>query len=512
MTGWERLHPRLVLVGVSWVVGPLVAALGVVLLDGVTPAAVITLASLVVTSLVVAGVVVLRWATTRYRVTAAGVEVRSGLVFRRVRTAAVDRIRGVDVVARPVHRVLGLAAVEVSTGEGRLRLDGVTRARASALRDRLWPSGREEPLAVVDRAWLKYGPLTFWSVGGVGVALGGAYRVVDAFGVEPYELGFVRGVYAWFAGLPGWVAVLALVASVVVLGACGSTAWFVETWWDFRLSRVGEAFRVRRGLLTTRSLTVDRARVRGVQVTEPLLLRLVGAARTNVIAVGVGTAEDRSSAAGSALLPPAPVASAWRVALTVVGGPAVALRRRPVSDPRRHMVDAARRYPVDTARRHPVALRRHPVAALRRRLGRVPLVVVPPVLAVGALGVPAPVFAYAAVALGVVASAAGVWLAFDAYRALGHGVDGDVVVMRSGTFARRTVVLRREGVVGWQLTRSPFQRRNDLATLTFATAAGVHAYRVRDIPPADALTLARWSLQPPALPAVRPHSPVRSST
>ncbi|GAA0210729.1 hypothetical protein GCM10010492_05610 [Saccharothrix mutabilis subsp. mutabilis] len=499
MTGWERLHPRLVLVGVSWVAGPLVAAVGVVLLDGVTPAAVITLASLVVTSLVVAGVVVLRWATTRYRVTAAGVEVRSGLVFRRVRTAAVDRIRGVDVTARPVHRVFGLATVEVSTAEGGLRLDGVTRARASALRDRLWPSGREEPLAVVDRAWLKYGPLTFWSVGGVGVALGGAYRALDAFGVEPYELGVVRGVYSYVAGLPGWVAVLGLVAAVVVPGACGSTAWFVETWWDFRLSRVGEAFRVRRGLLTTRSLTVDRARVRGVQVTEPLLLRLVGAARTNVIAVGVGTADDRSSAAGSALLPPAPVALAWRVASAVLGGGAVAPRRHPVSAPGRR----------------PVALRRHPVSALRRRLGRVPLVVVPPVLVVAALGVLAPVFAYAALAVGVVASAAGVWLAFDAYRALGHGVAGDVVVMRSGTFARRTVVLRREGVVGWQLTRSPFQRRNDLATLTFATAAGVHAYRVRDVPLADALDLARWSLHPPApahAPAVRPHPPVRSST
>ncbi|MFI9818563.1 PH domain-containing protein [Saccharothrix variisporea] len=463
MTGWERVHPRLVLVGALWPVGPVV---GVVLFDGWSLPAVITLSSLIVTGSVVAGVYTLRWATTRYRITATAFEVRSGLLFRRARSAALDRVRGVDVSAQPLHRVFGLATVVVSTAEGGVRLDGVTRARAERLRDRLRPAGGEVRLAAFDWAWLKYGPLTFWSVGGVGVAVGGAYRVLDSFGVKPYELGFVREVYFFFAGLPVWVAVGVLLLGVVVLGACGSTAWFVETWWDFRLSRSGDAFKVRRGLLTTRSMTVDRARVRGVQVTEPLLLRAVRSARTNAIAVGLGSAEDRSSAPKSALLPPAPLDLAWRVATEALGVPAS------------------------------FALRRHPRAALRRRLGRVPAVVLPPVAVVGGLGVwLSPFLVHLALLVGLAGLVAGTWLAFDAYRSLGHAVDGSFVVMRSGTFARRTVVLRRAGGIGWQVSQSPFQRRAGLATLTLATAAGVHAYRVHDVLVADAVDLGRWAVR-----------------
>ncbi|NUT94852.1 MAG: PH domain-containing protein, partial [Saccharothrix sp.] len=64
----------------------------------------------------------------------------------------------------------------------------------------------------------------------------------------------------------------------------------------------------------------------------------------------------------------------------------------------------------------------------------------------------------------------------------------------SGTFARRTVVLRRAGVIGWQVSQSPFQRRAGLATLTLATAAGVHAYRVHDVLVADAVDLGQRCL------------------
>jgi putative membrane protein len=460
----------LVLVGVAWLVGPLV----VLVLDGVSLPALITLASLVCTGSVVACVYFLRWATTRYRITSAAFEIRSGLVFRRARSAALDRVRGVDVAAQPLYRALGLATVVVSTGEGELRLDGVTRARAESLRDELRPSGGEVRLAAFERAWLGYGPLTFWSVGGVGVALGGAYRVLDSLGIKPYELGFVRGVYFFLAGLPVWAAVAVLVTAVVGLGACGATAWFVETWWDFRLTRSGDAFQVRRGLLTTRSTAVDRARVRGVQVTEPLLLRAVGAARTNAIAVGLGSHEDRSTAPKSALLPPAPLALAWQVASAALGG----------------------RAPVASGGGAPVALRRHPRAALRRRLLRVPMVVLPAVVVVGGVGWwLTPALVHTAWIGGLVGSAAGVWLAFDAYRSLGHAVDGDFLITRSGTFARRTVVLRRAGVIGWQVSQSPFQRRAGLATVTLATAAGVHAYRVHDLLVADAVDLGQRCLR-----------------
>ena len=77
---------------------------------------------------------------------------------------------------------------------------------------------------------------------------------------------------------------------------------------------------------------------------------------------------------------------------------------------------------------------------------------------------------------------------------MGHALVDDYLVVRSGTFARRTVALERGAVIGWTVSRSPFQRRLGLATLTAATAASRGAYRVRDLALADALAFAEQAV------------------
>ena len=57
-----------------------------------------------------------RWFTTRYRITDDRVEVGTGLLRRRVLAVSRDRVRTVDVTARAMHRLLGLARVEIGTG------------------------------------------------------------------------------------------------------------------------------------------------------------------------------------------------------------------------------------------------------------------------------------------------------------------------------------------------------------------------------------------------------------
>jgi putative membrane protein len=47
-----------------------------------------------------------------------------------------------------------------------------------------------------------------------------------------------------------------------------------------------------------------------------------------------------------------------------------------------------------------------------------------------------------------------------------------------------------EGVVGWRIRQSFFQRRQGLVTLTAATAAGRQRYEVHDVQVASALALA----------------------
>ena len=52
------------------------------------------------------------------------------------------------------------------------------------------------------------------------------------------------------------------------------------------------------------------------------------------------------------------------------------------------------------------------------------------------------------------------------------------------------MVLRTEGIIGWNLRQSFFQRRAGLVTLTATTAAGRQSYPITDLDGAAALTLA----------------------
>lgn len=82
---------------------------------------------------------------------------------------------------------------------------------------------------------------------------------------------------------------------------------------------------------------------------------------------------------------------------------------------------------------------------------------------------------------GVVLYPVAVLFALDAYRNLGHGLTGRYLVTRHGTFKRRTIALRRDGLIGWKVNQWAFHRKSGLCKLTAITAGGRGAYQVKDI-------------------------------
>jgi putative membrane protein len=126
-------------------------------------------------------------------------------------------------------------------------------------------------------------------------------------------------------------------------------------------------------------------------------------------------------------------------------------------------------------------VRSHGAAATRRRWtrGLVFPVLVAAGLAVAAAFVPVPVWAWILVAVLALCCAA---LAADRARALGHRVDGRWLVAREGSLDRRRDCIAAEGIIGWTVRQTFFQRRAGVATLIAATAAGVKHYRVIDAP------------------------------
>jgi putative membrane protein len=430
------------------------------------------------------GYATLRWVTTRYRITAERVQIRRGVLRRQLVSVSRDRVRTVDVTSPALHRLLGLARVTVGTGrsdrrgEGDLRLDGLAAGQAAALRDELLhrapppaeaaapgapPAGAppEAVLARLEPRWIAYGPFTLSGIVAIGVAAGIASRLINEGDVDPKTFGPLRATIDHLSRIALPLAIAEVALAVVVFVAAASTAGYLLAFWNFSLTRNPRGtLHVTRGLLTTRATTIEERRLRGVEVSEPLLLRAVGGARCIAIATGlrVGRGAERG---GSLLLPPAPREQVQRVAAAVLGAD------EPVSCP----------------------LAAHGPRARRRRFTRTLSVaaIVVAVLAglTAALGWPVTVALAALPAIPVAAL-----LAADRYRSLGHALVGGRLVTRTGSLVRRRSVLSCEGIIGFNVERSLFQRRAGLATLVATTAAGHQRYAVADVAAADAIALA----------------------
>ncbi|MGI5292555.1 PH domain-containing protein [Nonomuraea polychroma] len=444
--------------------------------------------------LIVAGVLaydVTRLRTTRWRLTADRLELRSGIAVRQRRSIPRDRVRSVDLRADPVLRAFGLTVVKVGTGErsaedDELRLDPLTRHDAETLRRTLLRGAVAQPqvdapLAELKWSWIKYAPLSAWTFTGAAVVLGLAYKGLNAIGVKALTTEVAEGLWSWVTARP-LVTVPLLVVANAAVGALGAVLLFAESWGRYRLEREPGRLRLRRGLLTVRSLTMEERRLRGVEISEPLLLRLGGGARVKAIATGLGKAGENETEDVAALTPPLPRAVAGHLAAEIA---------------RTNLPAPAATHPSTTPGPGASAgvgsgLAAHPRAARRRRIRRALVTVL--VLAAGAAAVSwlvpwawvrAWVWAAPAVALPL-----GLWLAAESARSLGHALGGRHLITRTGAVVRRTVALDRAGISGWTITESLFQRRHGLLTVSATTAAGDGRYDVVDVGRGDGLELA----------------------
>ena len=91
----------------------------------------------------------------------------------------------------------------------------------------------------------------------------------------------------------------------------------------------------------------------------------------------------------------------------------------------------------------------------------------------------------------VLTATVAIWAGLDNSRGLGHAITAGAVALRKGSLLRRTDVLRREGILGWNIRRSPLQRRAGLVTLVATTAGGGGAFRLPDVGLAQAPELWR---------------------
>lgn len=428
------------------------------------------------------------WLMTRFRVGPVHVQLKTGLINRNVLSIPRSRIRSVDVRATVLHRMLGLAVLRIGTGQSSaglsrssFELDAIAATDVPQLREELLagvrgdldegegegavvradgapapPRSLGRELAHWRRRWTWYAPFGFTGMliifAGLGLIFqsGAVYeRLLDTEFIQE-GADAVRDVNLIVVGAVA-VVLLVIVASVIAM-----TQYFL-TYSGFTLHDDGRTLRVHHGLLNTRESTLDRRRLRGVSIERPLLLRLAGGARARAIMTGLREASGESSL----ILPDAP----YRRSLEVFGDVL-------------HDDDLAQ-----------TPLRRHGRKALQRRLFRA---LVLPVLAVGIMGAvhnwltELPLWAWGVAGAALVIS---LILGIDRYLGLGHAAPGGWLVCQSGSLTRSRDCVASQGIIGWTISQTFFQRRAGLATVTAATPAGNGAYSVIDMPAAQAWDL-----------------------
>ncbi len=348
----------------------------------------------------------------------------------------------------------------VAPAQPRPRSQPRPRARARPL-----PQARPERTTEILRlqlSWLRFAPLTLTGVVVLGVLFGAVIQITNATEINIAATDPVQHLVEDFTALSVIQRVLTggvvLMASYVLIAMIG----YIAVFWDFRLVGLGsDTLRVTRGLLSLRATTISLTRLRGVEISESLLLRAARGARCIAIATGlhVGRGAERD---GSVLSPPAPRAVALHVAMSVLGLPED-LCAGPL------------------VQHGPAARRRRYVRALAGAAAVITAVY----LATRAQDGPAWVWISSLALLPAAAL-----LAADRYRSLGHRLAGGWLVTRTGTLARRRNIISTDAIIGWRIHQTWFQRRQGLITLTATTAAGQQHYSVRDIPVAQGLALA----------------------
>ncbi|WP_197378368.1 PH domain-containing protein [Mycolicibacterium mengxianglii] len=462
---WRRLSPRMLLVHpVHEVLRQLPLLVGSVVLGSATNNPLWSLLGLA--AIVVFGVA--RWFTTTYRIDAEEMRLRAGVLQRTVLSVPRNRIRSVQTDARPLHRLLGLTVLRVSTGQEAhgdkaFELDAVPTGDVPQLRAVLLAQSRVEApqpadigvvLARWQPSWLRYSPLSMSGLVMITAAAGLIYQaglgqVLQRSAVV--ESGLDAAQHFGVAASAAAAAVVVLVASVAL-----SVGRSLLTYGNLVLRRHGDTLHLQHGLVRVREHTFDMTRLRGGTVREPLLVRAFGGARLDAVMTGVNGAGE-----ASLLLPPCPAATAHGVLENLIGDNGV------VTAP----------------------VRGHGPAAARRRWTRG--LVLPGLagvgLCAGALTVGVPAWSWWVLAVLTVGCAL---LAADRVRALGHRIDGAWLVSRSGSVERRRDCIATAGIIGWTVRQSPLQRRAGVATLIAATAAGTKRYVVIDVPAEQAWAVA----------------------
>ena len=300
-TSWARLHPLSpVAKGGRAVLALIFVTLPRQVVGGGLERSRLLVDALVAAAIIAAGVV--SWLVTRWRVAGGELQLETGLLRRQSIRVPLARVQAVDVVRPLAARLLGISEVRLvlaGRGTGKARLAFLPQRRAVQVRAQLLAlgTGLAGVAEGVDRP--------VWpGVGTTDADTGRAAPAPEGFGADERPIASVpagRLIASALLGAPAVVVtvlvpvlvVLALVApaalgpvlgtvATVLFGSGAAVLRRINVELGFTVAEARDGFRLRSGLLQTRSETIPAGRVQAVRLVEPLLWRPFGWCRLEI--------------------------------------------------------------------------------------------------------------------------------------------------------------------------------------------------------------------------------------
>jgi len=476
----ERLHPLFLLTGIGRSLRGMAggyAVIGYLAVSGQASTAILAAIALLA---FLAISLFLYWIRFEFRVGDSEIRIDSGILSRTHRSIPFDRIQDVDISQGPIARALGIAKVKFETGAsaGAGQDEGVLQAiplrRAEELRALVRsyrPGGGEAPPVSVeaDRPPVFAMNLSRVMLAGVfnfSLALfaglfGATQTFGEVLGFDPFSRAFWLGLLSAGDPIADFILahrVAAASAGAVLLVLIGLATGIVRTLlreYGFRLDRTEVGLRRRRGLLTRTDVTLPARRAQAAIVATGPLRDRYGWRELKLQSL----ASDEGGKGDHVL---APLASDDEV-----GEILAALDWRPLGGP----IDWRR---VSSAYLWTLAI------------GLSPLLLLTLIAA-------AQVSSFALAGLVIVGVLLFRW---RAWRRTLYALDGDRLLIRTGWWRRRTVVLPLARIQSIDLTESFVSRWFGISGLGFGVAggSGFSAHAIPALPHETARALRRQLL------------------
>jgi putative membrane protein len=301
----ERLHPLFLLTGLGGALRGLAGGYAAIGYLAVTGKIEVAVAGAIALLLIMAGGIFLYWRRFEFRVGHAEIRIDSGILNRRHRSIPFDRIQDVDLTQGLVARALGLAQLKFETGGAAAGpnaeeavLHAIPLARAHTIRELVRSRKGSVPViaeaeavppiyAMGSRRLLLAGVFNF-SLAVFAGLFGLTQTFGDVAGFDPLNRRFWTRVaegsnpLVEFAFQHRAAAVIAGLILLLVIGALTGIVRTITRDYGFRLDRTEVGLRRRRGLLTRTDVTLPARRLQAALVRSGPVRRRFGWAELKV--------------------------------------------------------------------------------------------------------------------------------------------------------------------------------------------------------------------------------------